>query len=356
MKRNFIKPNPVFVGILISLFYLSSSAQLPYDIVPQVMQAGKEDASIFLNEYMRPLGKAWGINLTGGWYNTAKTHETGGFNLSYAMHFAQIPNMDKKFDLINIGLQVIKPVDGNNIAPTIVNANETANVNIYIANNIPLLTDTLVMKGFDIPNGVRLPTFNIGFGIFRNTDIIGRIIPNSNVGDFGSINIWGIGIKHDFMQWLTMIEVPVDASIFFGYSRLKMTTGITYTPIANEINVTLPEKHEMNMKISALTANVIISKKVFFLTPYISAGIANSNFKMQLSGTYYYPQLISGQTVIEDDDNYRSIDPVIIKPENNIQSQFAAGLSFNFRVFYIHAQYTMQEYNMISAGFAISFR
>lgn len=362
MKRNIISRKNILVGIfsILSTFSISFSySQSPYDILGTVVQAGEEDAIAFIGNYMKPLGKAWGSDLSCGWYNTAQTHEIGGFDLTFGLHYAKVPDIDKTFDLGNTGLQKIQSTDGDNIAPTVLNANETANINIILDNNQLLLAEDIEMKGFDISGSVPLPTFQIGLGIIKNTEIMGRLIPNTSLSDFGNINLWGFGIKHNFYQWLPIVDdFPLDASILFAYSKVKLNFGLDYTPAADDdfINVILPEDQKMEMKISAWTANLIISKKILFVTPYVSAGITNTNFNMELLGTYYFAiPNEDGILEINDDDAYRIDGGININPEIELDTQFTAGLRVKFMVFTISAQYTMQEYNTFSAGFGLSF-
>ena len=134
MNRNNIIKKYILFGIFSFFSFTFLYAQSPYDIVGTIVQAGEEDAAVLLGNYMKPLGKAWGSDLSCGWYNTAQTHETGGFDLTFGLHYAIIPDIEKTFDLGNIGLQRIQSTDGDNIAPTVLNANETENINIILDN------------------------------------------------------------------------------------------------------------------------------------------------------------------------------------------------------------------------------
>ncbi|NOZ47688.1 MAG: hypothetical protein GXO79_13040 [Chlorobi bacterium] len=350
----------ILYSFLILCYFISINiikAQSPYDITATMMQASIDDAGIFLNEYMSPLDKAWSASMANSWYNTAQTHETGSFEIIFNYSWASTPEIDKTFDIQNVGLTAVNSVDGNTVVPTIVNSEISNNIKISSTNNISLNDTVYTLSGFNAPNGIPLPTFNIGIGIYKNTDFVGRLIPNSAIGDFGAINLWGFGVKHDILQWLPFVdEIPFKAAIQFGFTKFNMNYGLNYSPSADRINVQLPENQELKMKITNLTGNIILSKKIYFATPYLSVGFSKTSLNMIMDGTYYFAlnNQLTGISEINDSDEYRFIDPINIKPEPNIQTQFTAGLRLKFLVLTMHAQYSFQEYGVFTAGVGIS--
>ena len=42
----------------------------------------EDDASNFLEAYFSPIGESFGAGLNNGWYNTAKPHKLGGFDIT----------------------------------------------------------------------------------------------------------------------------------------------------------------------------------------------------------------------------------------------------------------------------------
>ena len=61
---------------------------------------------------MSPLGAILGSGLNGGWYNTAKSHSLGGFDITAGLHIISIPNSAETFNpsmtLTNFKFKVIK--------------------------------------------------------------------------------------------------------------------------------------------------------------------------------------------------------------------------------------------------------
>jgi hypothetical protein len=50
--------------------------------------------------------------MTGGWYNTAKPHKLGGFDLTVTLNTASVPNGSKTFDVDELGLSNLNRVSG----------------------------------------------------------------------------------------------------------------------------------------------------------------------------------------------------------------------------------------------------
>ncbi|MFH1000641.1 MAG: DUF6588 family protein [Bacteroidota bacterium] len=356
-------------ALLLCLFLFSFNciaySQSHFVVISNIIQAGFEDANIFCQAYVNPLGKALASDLSGGWYGSAQVHEAGGFDLTYNFHYSQTPNVDGSFDLSNIGLIAIRPV-GVTLAPTITNGNDVTTTNVFYTNpnggaDIKLFDEDITISGIDRSFGSPLPTFDIGFGIPFHTEIRARIIPRSDFKDYGLLNLWGLGIKHEFSKWIPFLEeYKINASLLFAYSKLKMDAGLDYEPNAGfiETSITLPENQQFSLDASSFVTNLIISSRFSFISPYISGGFSRNNYEYKLLGTYYYalPNSNTGNFEILNDDQHRMINPITFTSDFGFKPQFAIGVSLELVFLNIHAQYTIQEYNMFSAGIGISVR
>ena len=63
-----------------------------------------------LEAYFTPMAESFGAGLNNGWYNTAKPHSLGGFDLTFTLNTVIIPNSAKTFN--------IKDVEGRFYAST----------------------------------------------------------------------------------------------------------------------------------------------------------------------------------------------------------------------------------------------
>ena len=61
------------------------------------------DAGKLIPAYLKPYASAFGADLSGGWYNTAKPHKLLGFDLTFSLCTSVVPSSDKTFNLSNLG-------------------------------------------------------------------------------------------------------------------------------------------------------------------------------------------------------------------------------------------------------------
>ena len=58
-----------------------------------------------------------------------------------------------------------------------------------------------------MPAGLNIPLFPVpivqaGIGLIKDTEISVRYLPKINVGKVDQINLYGLAIKHDLLQWI----------------------------------------------------------------------------------------------------------------------------------------------------------
>ena len=55
------------------------------------------DGEKFIEAYFTPMAESFGAGLNNGWYNTAKPHSLGGFDLTFTVNTVIIPRFSKNF-------------------------------------------------------------------------------------------------------------------------------------------------------------------------------------------------------------------------------------------------------------------
>ncbi len=112
------------------------------------------------------------------------------------------------------------------------------------------------------------------------------------------------------------------------------------------------------MKVSATskTVNLIFSKKIAFVTPFLGFGVTQSNYDLNMVGNY--PTL--GEPV-QSGTSYKMqinniTNPINLAPPSETMTNATLGLRLKLAIFTLHAQYAFQKYPVASAGFGISFR
>ena len=382
MKKMFLS---VITVLLAGSFFSILTAQ---EDISNIFKAGVVDMNKVAEGYLNPAGKSFAVGLGSNWYNTAAVHKTWGFDLTFGVGAVQAPAADQSFSLT--GLTNLKPaVAGTTQAPSFTGSGDGVLLNLMQPQTVNGKANPLypgVITSFTTPSGVSkyVPTasiqFTIGLPIINDLSI--RLVPTVKVKGFEA-SIWGIGIKHNIKQWIPVVkDLPFDAALLLAYSKFDMkyafpsnyqvtpdklvSGGVTTAP---DPNTSSNDYSTQGMKVSATakTANLVFSKKILFITPYVGFGFTDTNFDMGMPGNYPTlgdPQtiVVGGVTVPKLNSNGKPImqiknitDPINIS-SSEVMTNATLGLRLKLAVITIHAQYAFQKYPVASAGFGISIR
>jgi len=373
MKKYLLKISSVF-SITAMLMHQNVSAQ---GNTTDLIQGGLTDANSLMNAYAGPVLKSFGAGLNGGWFNTAKPHGIGGFDITVCANAILIPTAAQSFDVNSLGLKNIRLVSGEkNSSPTVFgDINPGPQVGLY-GTSPTTKKDTLQAK-FNLPQGIGVPYFavptaQINVGVGFGTDIAIRFVPSLGFQDV-TVGMFGFAVKHDFKQWIPGIkEMPFDLSAMFGYTgvnasykgtQLQAEASSTSTYNANPNKVYDNQKTEFTS--TGWTVNVIISKKLLFFTPYLGLGYQYANTTLKMSGDYpitsFNQSYDPSKPYNASDPNTHSkivntyTDPVSI---SGIISGARATLGFRLKlaILTIHADYTFAEYSVASLGVGLNLQ
>jgi hypothetical protein len=391
MKKTFLK-----------LTSLLMFAGLSFNVVAQediatLFKAGVDDLDLLAESYLKPMGTGFAANLGSNWYNTAATHKILGFDITVGGGIAMAPTADQTFSLL--GFKNLIPTGTATTAPTFAGSGDGVELALKQPAKInfagtqidnPALQDAdpnndYITK-FPTPPGVlnMVPGINgqIALGLPFGIEVAVRYVPTINASGF-DMGLWGIGVKYDFKQWIPVVsEMPFDASAFVGYTKFTLNyafpTDFRITPddLVDPSIGYIPEAgvafddQKLGMTASALSMNILISKKLLFFTPYLGLGLTNSSFNLGFKGNYpilgdpYMPSTTVAGVQVPDvtDPDFgkfqmsHKTDPIDLTYDNSMPS-----LTVGFRlkilwVLALHAQYTMQKYPIISGGFGINIR
>lgn len=321
------------------------------DFLNNLFLAGTQDAETYLQNYLEPMFVAYGYGMANGWYASAKTHKTLGFDFNVSFNVAKIPSGKDFFTFVEsqyTTLALENPQD-NQLA--------TAFGPTGTGPGLGYRGDTLGLTTFSSPGGLGVidelpfkasipaPTIQLGVGIWRSTDLIFRYIPNLSFGEY-SVGSFGFGIKHNIKQWIPVVKrIPIDISILLGYSRLKNEYDISADESINIAGRNQIGKFDVNN----FNAQLLVGKKISIVTFYVGGGYVNTTTNFKLLGEY--DLAINGVPI----GGEPLVNPVDMKFKNNT-FLFSGGMRLKFGPFYIYGQYTVQEYDIISAGFGLDFR
>jgi len=369
--KKMLKP---FLLILFTSISFSLTAQ--FSQVGNILSTGVNDAEKILNAYVSPFANGMGSSLSGGWYNTAKPHKLGGFDVTITANVVIIPSSDKTFDLATLGLgdpanglNVV--VDGNN-SPTVAGKNETGSQLTYTQDvfGTPETSDDILFTQFNLPKGSNLaysfmPMAQVGIGLVKGTEIIGRYSPELKYGKSGKLGLWGVGLKHDVLQWIPgLSKLPIlNISLHGGYTKLSSTNDINfqpefYEPIlgAGSISNFFPEMYDnqqMLMDISNLTANLLVSADLPVICIYGGVGVSSNKTTLELVGTYPMAALQGTSFVVDESTAIK--DPVNMEIKST-DVRLNAGFRIKMAVITLHFDYTYANYSIATAGLGISLR
>ena len=314
--------NRILLIVILSLFTTKSFSQVQIENI--------NDAQAFLQEYLNPLGNALGAITNNGWYNSAKPHKVLGFDATFTLSVLNVSDEKKSFDPNSIS----NFSSSETSTPTILGSGDGAIVQ-YDGEEFKLPNQKTSFSTLILPN------FHFGLGILKKTELNGRFIPNYNydLGFFGKgeIGMWGVGFKHDLLQWIPIIgnAIPISLSLQAGHTQLNSELSIL--------------DQEVNIDVQATNLNIILSRKLLMLTGYTSFGY---NF----STTTF-----SAGENINDSENFNlnelEIDlPIEMTFENNNEFRANVGLSFNLAVVNINANHTFSKYPVTTLGLGVGLR
>ena len=314
--------NRILLIVILSLFTTKSFSQVQIENI--------NDAQAFLQEYLNPLGNGLGAITNNGWYNSAKPHKVLGFDATFTLSVLNVSDEKKSFDPNSIS----NFSSSETSTPTILGSGDGAIVQ-YDGEEFKLPNQKTSFSTLILPN------FNFGLGILKKTELNGRFIPNYkyDLGFFGKgeIGMWGVGFKHDLLQWIPIIgnAIPISLSLQAGHTQLNSELSIL--------------DQEVNIDVQATNLNIILSRKILMLTGYTSFGY---NF----STTTF-----SAGENINDSENFNlnelEIDlPIEMKFENNNEFRANVGLRFNLAVVTINANHTFSKYPVTTLGLGVGLR
>ena len=372
IKKNykFISLAVLAIGLLLSK---PTSAQL--GDAGAILRAGQADANKIMEAYLSPFGEGFGAAMNTGWFTTAGPHSTLGFDISIGAGLAMVPSSAQEFDVSDLALTAIQVQAGTpSVTPTLSGEDATETV-LEVRETNPLTNLEETIAEFDMPAGIGVPyvpspTVQASVGIIKSTDISLRFAPQSDIGDYGSIGLFGFGFKHDITQWLPGGKlIPVDISVQFGYTKLNMdadfdvdpeTGSDIYNPYASA-----PETWDnqgVEFEASGYTINAIVGKKLPIIAVFAGVGIESSKTTVSTPGSYpvtsfnpnYNPASSAEDT---REKRIEKVDgPIDLEFDGANSFRAFAGLEIKLAVFKLYANYTQSTYSAINAGFGISFR
>ena len=337
----------------------------------EFIRGGFNDAQLLFKEYLTPWANILGADLNGGWYNTAKPHKLGGFDVTLSLSTAWSPPSAGSFNLSELDLDG-DIVGTTTIAPTIAGVKNGDRPSMNYSLPDPMSGGSVTVAEYMLPKGtgvnfLPLPMAQLGVGLPFGTEITGRLLPNLGLGDVGNIGLWGVGLKHSILQWIPALKkLPVlDISAQGGYTSLltyaSIKVGVDDRAIDRTSNPLLFKDQRIEMGIQAYTVNLIASQTLPIITFYQGIGYSSTLTHVGLKGYFPVSRLETdnsnpdfGEVVVTNSDVF--LNPFDVEIQNSKDLRLNAGLRLKLGVMTIHFDYTKANYSVFTAGLGVSFR
>ncbi|UKJ06517.1 DUF6588 family protein [Solitalea lacus] len=348
--------------VITTSLVLGSLNLFAQDEVVNVLKA-KEDAGKLAQAYLNPFLKGFGTGLNNGWFQTAKTHGLGRFDITITPSVSFVPTEGRSFDLKTLGLSSnVRYSQTNTFSPTLMgDNNEGPEVAVY--GKHPVTGNDAELAKFRLPQGLGFhvapaPMAQVSVGLIKGTEVGVRFIPALNMGDAGNIKLFGFGIKHDVKQWIPGMKLlPFDLSVMAAFTNLTYRKGTELTPDQgalpkSEVYNQSTANQRLEFTSKGFMTNAIISKKISVLTVFGGVGYQSTTSEVGLLGKY---PITTGVNAVGNKTYEIVTDPISFSNRESSSMNLTGGFRLKFAVFTFHASGTLAKYPTANAGIGFNF-
>jgi hypothetical protein len=343
--------------IFIAVFTISFSAKAQ-DGFENILLANKADATKLMHGYFNPAMKGFIYSMNNGWYHTAKVHKVLGFDLTVGLSASMIPTKDEVFTVT--GLTSISPstITSSTLAGEGNGATGlTVSRTITVGGQPQTITAPLSLpEGIagDLPlKAIPAPVAQINVGLPYKIEAMVRYFPETDFGDDGGkASMLGLGLKKEITSWFGPIDkLPLHVSLLAAYTSMDVNYGFPNTNANDPIQI---NNGEAAFSLKAYTVQAIASLNFPFINVYGGFGYSSGKATLDINGAYTgeYSYSAGGQTITVNET--LSVPTDMEFDASGVKTTIGARISLGF--FKIFADYTLQEYNTLSAGIALSIR
>ncbi len=383
---------------------LTQQLSLLAQVIPNVLIKGRVDGEKIFAAYMAPYIQRTGVALNRNWYTTAKAQPLFHVDLAVKLSVVEVSDQSRTYNLNNLDLEILKPSNATDfMAPTLLgNTKVSPKLEVWksasqhqiynpVSSEYEIMTDEArSIHGLGkllLPMGSQsawlngsvagvVPFAQLNLGMPFNTELSLRYVPKTKLESI-SYHTWGIGIKHDIMQWIMSNfdsnfdnaedDRPFDLAITAGYTTL---TGIYYKPgialgVSSGGNSAESYFYTQRVKTEFKGFNLeLILSKTFFrsLTPFFSFGYAKNNTAISILGKYPVNGITVGvlengmearlneSNVVIENGRYIFVDPISFNLSQK-EIKVTVGLQYElYNILQLSGGYTAGAYTSYHAG------
>ena len=339
--------NLIFSILTLSLSVTSVNAQL-FDGIENILLTSTEDARILAEGYTAPIGKTLTYALNSGWATSAKTHKKLGFGLTIGGAAPFVPDVDQVFT--PTGLTSLSVPSGS--LSTVFGEGGDQELNFSFSESV--LGNEIEYEGkLSFPGGLKdelplgtvpAPIIQASVGVVFDTDLLVRFIPTMEMQG-STFSLTGFGLKHNIMQYFGPLDkLPLNVSVLAAISKASFEYDLSDSTFGgNSTN------RKMTFEADTFTIQALASIDLPIISAFAGLGYNAGDSQFNVSGDYSIDYGITG------------IGPRILKDPISIASDASGvmgivGARLNLLFLKIFANYTIQEYNTLTAGISFNFR
>ena len=339
--------NLIFSILTLSLSVTSVNAQL-FDGIENILLTSTEDARILAEGYTDPIGKTLTYALNSGWATSAKTHKKLGFGLTIGGAAPFVPDVDQVFT--PTGLTSLSVPSGS--LSTVFGEGGDQELNFSFSESV--LGNEIEYEGkLSFPGGLKdelplgtvpAPIVQASVGVVFDTDLLVRFIPTMEMQG-STFSLTGFGLKHNIMQYFGPLDkLPLNVSVLAAISKASFEYDLSDSTFGgNSTN------RKMTFEADTFTIQALASIDLPIISAFAGLGYNAGDSQFNVSGDYSIDYGITG------------IGPRILKDPISIASDASGvmgivGARLNLLFLKIFANYTIQEYNTLTAGISFNFR
>jgi hypothetical protein len=352
-----LKTRKYMKNLCLALLFLSTTALAQKDVA-KFFPAGAGDVANgqsgnvqrLIEGYLKPISEDFGALANNGWYTTAATHKKWGFDFNVTVNTISITSESKSFAVPTLNGLTYQGTPGstNNQLPTAYGA--AGQFPAFIVTNGPDANRTFLGPdggdiSKDLPVGaVAIPTFQVGLGLFANTDIRVRYSPELSINNVKLSN-WGVALMHDVKQHIPGLkELPFSLSLLVGYTKLAAVTDLQ--------GFYSGSGQEGRAESSSYTAQLLVGKTLPVISFYAAVGYDGSTTTNKITGTYNV-STANGAPLLAP---FVLTDP-FSKEFTSGGFRATGGLRLKFGPVMLNSDYSfVNAKGLLTAGFGFTFR
>lgn len=342
-----------FFVIILSFWVVSQSSAQSSALY---LHSPQDDITLF-DGYWAPMRKGMINSAAMGLGSSGKILEKGKVKFSASVITVKAPQ-SATFQPMSDGV-VYKQIGGTATVPTILGGEVGPLMKIDVYNPI---TDSLEpLREFYAPSGINstsLSQARVSFavGVGHGLEFQGRVIAPIDLGPW-SPRGGGVGVKFEVGKIIpATISLPVDLAIQVGYNQLRthwdlplaLIPGTTSFPLLNS----LPPTNQM-VTHQAL-AQVLVSKKIGPITPFLSAGMSRNESIVSVVGDFPSYNILLDEQTGEMEFVANNTRSPYYKLEGSFRGHLEAGLEAEISVLRLRLSCQVGEWLGISAGIGVA--